>query len=122
MSSNKVSYYIETNNVMISKYHLCFLYVLISWSLIYLFIFVTQPNWVTGNNGYLTLILVLVGTGTNTSEGKPGKNTLLSDIGRENILWVSFLFALIGRITWSLFSFIFNLIFFILEKNPSLHR
>ena len=105
MSSNKVSYYIETNNVMISKYHLCFLYVLISWSLIYLFIFVTQPSWVTGNNGYLNNF-GSSGTGTNTSEGKPGNNTLLSDIGRENILWVSFLFALlVGLLVFIFFYF-----------------
>ena len=106
MASDKVTYYVETNNVMISKYHLCFLYVLISWSLIYLFIFVTQPGWVVGDRGYLSSFPV-GGSGLPTTQGKANlDNTLLSDNGRENILWVSFLFALlVGLLIFVFFYF-----------------
>lgn len=105
MTSDKVTYYVETNNIMISKYHLCFLYVLISWSLIYLFIFVTRPDWIAGDNGYLNNFGTS-GTGNSTTEGKPGNNSLLSSTGRENILWVSFLFALlVGLLIFVFFFF-----------------
>jgi len=105
MTSDKITYYVETNNVMISKYHLCFLYVLISWSLIYLFIFVTQPNWVVGDGGYI--LSINSGSGVPTTQGKSNlNNTLLSDNGRENILWVSFLFALlVGLLIFVFFFF-----------------
>ena len=105
MASDKISYYVETDNVIISKYHLCFLYVLISWSLIYLFIFVTQPNWVVGDGGYL--LSISGGSGVPITNGKSNlSNTLLSDSGRENILWVSFLFALlVGLLIFVFFFF-----------------
>lgn len=105
MASDKISYYVETDNVIISKYHLCFLYVLISWSLIFLFIFVTQPGWVVGDGGYL--LNFGSGTGTPTSEGKANlSNTILSDSGRENLLWVSFLFSLlVGLLVFVFFYF-----------------
>ena len=94
MASDKITYYVETNNVMISKYHLSFLYVLVSWPIIYLLIFATQPEWIVGNKGYLSSFAG--GAGTPTTNGKANlNNTLLSDTGRENILWVSFLFALL---------------------------
>ena len=105
MASDKITYYVESNNVMISKYHLCFLYVLVSWPIIYLLTFITRPDWITGNNGYLNNFGTN-GTGTTTTEGKPGSNTILSDIGRENILWVSFLFALlVGLLVFVFFYF-----------------
>ncbi len=105
MARDKITYYVESNNVMISKYHLCFLYVLVSWPIIYLLIFITRPDWITGNNGYLQNF-GNTGTGTGTTEGKPGNNTILSDVGRENILWVSFLFALlVGLLVFVFFYF-----------------
>lgn len=105
MSGDKISYYVETDNVIISKYHLCFLYVLISWSLVFLFIFVTQPGWIIGDGGYL--LAFANGTGTPTSEGKASlANTILSDQGRENLLWVSLLFALlVGLLVFVFFYF-----------------
>ena len=105
MASDKITYYVETNNVMISKYHLSFLYVLVSWPIIYLLIFVTQPDWIVGNKGYLSAFGG--GSGTPTTNGKSGlNNTLLSDSGRENILWVSFLFALlVGLLVFVFFFF-----------------
>lgn len=106
MASDKITYYVETNNVMISKYHLSFLYVLVSWPIIYLLIFATQPEWIVGNKGYLSAF-GNGGTGTPTTNGKSGlNNTLLSDTGRENILWVSFLFALlVGLLVFVFFYF-----------------
>ena len=105
MSGDKISYYVETDNVIISKYHLCFLYVLISWSLVFLFIFVTQPGWIVGDGGYL--LTFANGTGTPTYEGKASlANTILSDQGRENLLWVSLLFALlVGLLVFVFFYF-----------------
>jgi len=105
MSGDKISYYVETDNVIISKYHLCFLYVLISWSLVFLFIFVTQPGWIVGKGGYLSSFVT--GSGVATTEGKASlTNTILSDQGRENLLWVSFLFALlVGLLVFVFFYF-----------------
>ena len=91
--------------IQISKVHLSFIYVFISWSLIYLFIFVTQPSWVVSTSGYLQSFTSGSGTPLNVDNGGIN-NTLLSDEGRSNILWVSFLFALlVGFIIYLLLYF-----------------
>lgn len=83
------------NGANITRYHLCFMYVLILWPIIFLICFVTQEDWVVGNDGYLLNFNGATGTSTNSANLQT-TNTLLSDTGRNNILWVSFLFALLG--------------------------
>lgn len=78
----------------ISRAHLAFIYFLISWPIIYLLCFVTRQDWVIGTQGYL--FAFDGGNGTvNTGNNPSFKNSLLSDSGRENILWISALFALL---------------------------
>lgn len=78
----------------ISRSHLAFIYFLISWPIIYLLCYVTRPNWIVSTQGYL--INFSLGSGAvNNSENNSFSNSLLSDQGRENILWVSLLFALL---------------------------
>ena len=83
------------DGVTISRFHLSFMYVLILWPIIFLFCFVTQQEWFVGNDGYLLNFAGATGPSTNSSNLSTS-NTLLSDTGRNNILWVSFLFALLG--------------------------
>tara|TARA_R110001592_G_scaffold18816_11_gene77718 strand:+ start:14298 stop:14624 length:327 start_codon:yes stop_codon:yes gene_type:complete len=79
---------------LMSRGHLAFIYFLISWPIIYLLCFVTRQEWFIGYGGYLTSLTT--GSGTpNTAPNASFNNTVLSDQGRENILWVSFLFALL---------------------------
>tara|TARA_Y100000593_G_C4089938_1_gene228031 strand:- start:106 stop:432 length:327 start_codon:yes stop_codon:yes gene_type:complete len=79
---------------LMSRGHLAFIYFLISWPIIYLLCFVTRQEWFIGYSGYLTSLTT--GSGTpNTAPNASFNNTVLSDQGRENILWVSFLFSLL---------------------------
>ena len=79
---------------LMSRGHLAFLYFLISWPIIYLLCFVTRQEWFVGYGGYLSSLTT--GSGSpNTAPNASLSNTVLSDQGRENILWVSFLFALL---------------------------
>lgn len=78
----------------ISKGHLAFLYFLISWPILYLILFVTRQEWFIGYGGYLTSLSG--GSGSANNAPNPSfSNTVLSDEGRQNILWVSLLFALL---------------------------
>ena len=79
---------------LMSRGHLAFLYFLISWPIIYLLCFVTRQEWFVGYGGYLSNFTT--GSGSpNTAPNASLSNTVLSDQGRSNILWVSFLFALL---------------------------
>ena len=79
---------------LMSRGHLAFLYFLISWPIIYLLCFVTRQEWFVGYGGYLSSLTT--GSGSpNTAPNASLSNTVLSDEGRSNILWVSFLFALL---------------------------
>jgi hypothetical protein len=83
------------DGVTISRFHLSFMYVLILWPIIFLLCFVSQQQWFVGDDGYLLNFSGATGSTTNSSNLSTS-NTLLSDTGRNNILWVSFLFALLG--------------------------
>lgn len=78
----------------ISRGHLAFIYFLISWPIIYLLCFVTRQEWFIGYEGYLSTFNGGSGVPNNSPNASLG-NTVLSDQGRENILWVSALFALL---------------------------
>lgn len=106
MDSKTAKYFFDTNNVVISKYQLIFMYVLIFWALIYIFFYVSQPEWAVSDDGFL-LSFGTAGSGTPNSQGQGNlTNTLLSDHGRSNILWVSFLFALlVGLLLYIIFFF-----------------
>ena len=92
-TSQKEIVFISNGGVNISRYHLTFMYVLILWPIIFLVCFVTQQEWFVGEDGYLFNFGGATGTPTNSGHLSTS-NTLLSDTGRANILWVSFLFAL----------------------------
>lgn len=85
----------KERGITLSRGHLSFMYVLITWPIIYLLCFVTRPEWIVNYNGYL--LTFGGGSGTPNASSNPGfSNTILSDNGRENILWISFLFALLA--------------------------
>jgi len=87
----------------ISKGHLAFLYFLISWPILFIILFVARQEWFIGYGGYLTSLNG--GSGSpNNAPNASFNNSVLSDEGRQNILWVSFLFALlIGLLTYLIF-------------------
>ena len=87
---------VKSNGVLLSRFHLTFIYVLILWPIIFLICFVTQQEWFIGYQGYLSGFSS-GGSGTpNNSPNASFSNAILSDEGRQNILWVSFLFALLA--------------------------
>ena len=94
-----------TSGMVVSRSHLSFIYFLISWPIIYLLCYVTRPVWIVGDNGYITQLTS--GTGTPSVSPNPSfSNSVLSDVGRENILWVSFLFALlVGLLAYLLLTY-----------------
>ena len=97
--------FISNSTVQISKWHLSLLYVLITWPIIYLLIFVVQPSWVVTTEGYIDSFTGGQGTPLVNGGGNLS-NTLLTDEGRSNILWVSFLFALlVGFVAYLILSF-----------------
>ncbi len=84
----------KEKGITLSRGHLSFMYVLITWPIIYLLCFVTRPEWIVNYNGYL--LRFEGGSGVANASSNPSfSNTILSDNGRENILWISFLFALL---------------------------
>ena len=103
--STKEIVFVRENGITISRWHLSFIYVLISWPIIYLLCYVTRPTWIVSDSGYL--LNFTGGSGTPNASANPSfSNTVLSDNGRENILWVSFLFALIvGLFAYILMSY-----------------
>ena len=101
-TSQKEIVFISNGGVIITRYHLAFMYVLILWPIIFLACFVTQQEWFVGEDGYLLSFGGATGTPTN-SGNLSTSNTLLSDTGRSNILWVSFLFALAAGLLIYLF-------------------
>lgn len=90
----------------ISKGHLAFLYLLISWPIIYILCYVTRQEWFVNYDGYLSTLSGGSGVPVNISNANLN-NTVLSDKGRENILWVSFLFALLVGLLVYLFLYYF---------------
>jgi hypothetical protein len=96
---------VSTPGIGVSRSHLSFIYFLISWPIVYLLCYVTRPVWIVGDNGYITQLTG--GSGTANASPKPSfTNSVLSDAGRENILWVSFLFALlVGLLDYLLLSY-----------------
>ena len=86
-------------HVGIQSWQLALMSVFISWPLIFLFFFVTQPGWLMDPvDGYLSGFPGTGGSGSGSvlkSGNSNLSNTLLSDKGRQTILWVSFLFALL---------------------------
>jgi len=101
----ELEYVMNNSGIRVGKYQLSLMWTLISWPIIYLLIFVTQPSWILGDGGYLQSFSST--SGTPTTEGKGGNtNTIMSDSGRTNALWVSFLFSLIvGLFAFLLYSY-----------------
>ena len=97
---------VNNGGVAISRYHLTFIYVLILWPIIFLICFVTQQEWFVGSDGYLLNFSGATGVSTNSS-GLATSNTLLSDAGRSNLLWISLLLALAaGLLIYLLFYYV----------------
>mgnify|MGYP005999482917 CR=1 FL=1 len=86
---------VKTDGIFLSRFHLTFIYVLILWPIIFLICFVTQQEWFVGYQGYLTSFPSGGSGRANNSPNASFSNAVLSDEGRQNILWVSFLFALL---------------------------
>ena len=85
---------IVVNSYINMRTHLAIIYFLISWPIIYLICFVTRQEWFVGYGGYLSSFGG--GNGTKNNSSNPSfNNSILSDEGRQNILWVSLLFALL---------------------------
>ena len=97
--------FVKSDGIIISRFHLSFIYILISWPIIYLLCYVTRPTWIVSDSGYITQLTS--GSGTANASPNPNfNNSVLSDSGRENILWISFLFALlVGLIMYLLLSY-----------------
>lgn len=85
---------VEETHLTSIRTHILILYFLVTWPIIYLICFITRPSWLVGDDGYLANFTGPSGASTNSSNASLS-NTILSDQGRENILWVSFLFALL---------------------------
>lgn len=85
---------VEETHLTSIKTHILILYFLVSLPIIYLFCFISRPSWLVGDDGYLANFTGPSGASTNSSNSNLS-NTILSDTGRENILWISFLFAIL---------------------------
>ena len=91
-----------SQGIILTKFHLAFIYTMLSWPIIYILIFVTQPEYLLPNGGYISTFGSGSGTAINTGKGNLN-NTLLTDLGRETILWISLLFSLlVGLIVYYL--------------------
>lgn len=80
---------------VLSPLQLCLLVLFISWPILYLLVFTTQPEFILGDTQNF---LSDFASGTGTPIVTPNSNlnnTLLSDKGRETVLWVSFLISLL---------------------------
>ena len=88
--------FLNPSGVFLSRFHLTFIYVLILWPIIFLICFVTQQEWFVGYQGYLTGFSDGGSGSPNNSPNARFSNAILSDEGRQNILWISFLFALLA--------------------------
>lgn len=81
---------------VLSPSHLALLILFISWPILYLLIYTTQPDFILGDTKNFLADFGSAGSGTVLTTGSGDlKNTLLSDEGRQTILWVSFLIALL---------------------------
>ena len=85
--------------------HLALLILFISWPILYLLIFTTQPGFILGDTqNFLTSFEGGSGTVLTTGSGNLN-NTLLSDEGRQTVLWTSFLISLLLTILMYLIFF-----------------
>ena len=80
---------------VLSPLQLCLLVLFISWPILYVLIFTTQPDFILGDTeNFLRHFETGTGAPVTTPNGNLS-NTLLSDKGRETVLWVSFLISLL---------------------------
>ena len=80
---------------VLSPLQLCLLVLFISWPILYLLVFTTQPDFILGDTqNFLKTFDSGTGNPMVTPHGNLS-NTLLSDKGRETVLWVSFLISLL---------------------------
>jgi len=80
---------------VLSPLQLCLLVLFISWPILYLLVFTTQPEFILGDTqNFLKNFESGSGIPMTTPNGNLS-NTLLSDKGRETVLWVSFLISLL---------------------------
>lgn len=98
-NKKKISLIQPQIHVGIQSWHLALLWTFVSWPVIYLLFFVSQPAWLLDSvDGYLSGFPSTGGNGVGSvlrTGNSSLNNTLLSDRGRQTILWVSFLFALL---------------------------
>lgn len=91
---------------VLNVFHLCLLILFISWPLIFLFIYTSQPEFILGDTNNFILNFSN-GNGTEiTQQNGSFQNKILSDKGRQTILWVSFLTSFLVAL---LFYLIFSL-------------
>jgi len=98
-NKKKISLIQTQIHVGIQSWHLALLWTFVSWPIIFLLFFVSQPAWLMDPvDGYLSGFPNTSGSGSGSvlkSGNSNLSNTLLSDKGRQTLLWVSFLFALL---------------------------
>jgi hypothetical protein len=86
--------------------HLALLILFISWPILYLLIFTTQPGFILGDTQNFLNSFGEAGSGTVLTTGSGNlNNTLLSDEGRQTVLWTSFLTSLLLTIIMYLIFF-----------------
>ena len=86
--------------------HLALLILFISWPILYLLIFTTQPGFILGDTQNFLTSFGGGGSGTVLTTGSGNlNNTLLSDEGRQTVLWTSFLISLLLTILMYLIFF-----------------
>jgi len=84
----------QTREIRLNPFTFALLSIFISWPLIYILFFVTQPQWALSNESYM--LNFAGGSGVaNTNSTSGLSNTILTEEGRSRILWISFLFSLI---------------------------
>ena len=91
---------------VLTPLHLCLLILFVSWPILYVLIFTTQPDFILGDTQNFLKDFGTNGTGSVIVTGSGNlENTLLSDKGRQTVLWVSFVISLLMSILVYLLTF-----------------